>query len=244
MPLVLWNGEARVTSPRRDGYESAFSVALADAQRHLAAGVNPADLYPTLTRESTARHRARIEPLASRQHIDSSTAPSLGRADAPVTIVLFSDFECPFCNRQVDVLLQLQAAFPDRVRVAFRQFPVGFHPHARLAAEAAVCAARQGKLWPYVDALRSHGMRLQHADLIDYARAAGLDVARFTRDLDGKVGATEVDTDLALGKLVGVSATPTLFVNGLRFVGLQGIAELRRVVESETRPGWLEELTP
>jgi protein-disulfide isomerase len=154
-------------------------------------------------------------------------APVRGRTDAPVTIVYFSDFECPYCAKGEATLREVEAALPGKVKVAFRQRPLPFHAHARLAARASIAAERQGRFWPYHDILVKHGDALERADLERYATEAGLDLARFARDLDdpetdARVAADEKDADA-----LGVKGTPTAFINGRRLVG------------AEPLPAWL-----
>src|SRR5690606_14570992 len=108
-----------------------------------------------------------------------AVGPSRGPADAPVTIVEFSDFECPFCGRANPTIEQVEKAYPDQVRVVFRDFPLPMHPHARKAAEAGHCANEQGKFWELHDKMFANQRALGVDDLKGYAKEAGMDAAKF-----------------------------------------------------------------
>lgn len=158
------------------------------------------------------------QPLAAelRAAIAKGPAPGFGSEQARVTVVEFSDFQCPFCSRASGVVHQIREKYGDRVRFVFRQFPLGMHPHAREAAEASLVAHAQGKFWEFHDQMFKNQGALDRASLEGYAKAAGLDVSGFTKALDDHKAAAQVDDDLKLGESVGVQGTPTLFVNGTR----------------------------
>ena len=156
---------------------------------------------------------------------------------------MFADFECPFCRRQVEVLRRLEGLFPGRVRVAFKHFPLPFHANARLAAEAAVCAQRQGKFWPLHDALFRSAQPLTRDTIDRLAQMAKIDTVRLWTDVQSGACAARVRADLEEGRAAGVEATPTLLVNGLRIPGTRTLPELRAIVGEELSPGWLAELT-
>ncbi len=142
------------------------------------------------------------------------TSPQKGDKNAVVTIVEFSDFECPFCSRGAKTLETLTQQYQGKVRYAFKHFPLSFHKNAHLASQASIEAMRQGKFWQYHDKLFANQRKLQRSHLDRYAREIGLDMARFKEALDKKTHAAEVDEDMKLGAQVGVQGTPTAFVNG------------------------------
>jgi protein-disulfide isomerase len=140
--------------------------------------------------------------------------------DAPVTLVEYGDYECPYCGMAYPIVKQVQAHFGDRLRFVFRNFPLGeIHPHAQHAAEAAEAAAAQGKFWEMHDRIFEHQKRLRDEDLRDYAAAEGLDADRFAVDLSGHAFAERVREDFMSGVRSGVNGTPTFFINGVRFEG-------------------------
>src|SRR5215813_9693567 len=140
--------------------------------------------------------------------------PSLGPANAPVTLVEFSDFQCPYCRQAQGTLKQLMAAYEGKIKLVYRDFPLrSIHPQAQKAAEAAQCAAEQQKFWPYHDKLFAV-TSLQSEDLKKYAHELELNMEQFTACLDSNKYAGGIDADMKAGQNVGVNATPTFFVNG------------------------------
>ena len=143
-------------------------------------------------------------------------APAFGPKDAKVTIVEFSDFECPFCSRAAEATHKIKEKYGDKVRFVFRQFPLSFHSHAHLAAEASLAANAQGKFWEYHDKLFANQKGLERDKLEGYAKELGLDLAKFKKALDDKSHSAAVDAELKLGEEVAVDGTPTMFLNGAR----------------------------
>ncbi|MGK5113241.1 Na+/H+ antiporter NhaA [Geodermatophilus sp. CPCC 205506] len=143
-----------------------------------------------------------------------------GPLDAPLTLVEYGDFECPFCGRATGAVEEVRDRFGDRLRYVFRHVPlVDVHPHARLAAEAAEAAAAQVRFWDMHDRMFSAQDRLTAGDLLDHAAAIGLDVQRFARDLGAGRYARRVEEDVESAEASGVEGTPTFFVNGVRHTG-------------------------
>jgi protein-disulfide isomerase len=158
-------------------------------------------------------------------------APVRGPVRAPVTIALFSDFECPYCVRVEATLRSLEAAYPDKIKIAFRHRPLPMHEHARLAAKASVAADAQGRFWEYHDVLVAHRDALDRASLEGYARTVGLDVARFNRDVDDARTEARVSADETQAAKLHAEGTPTLFVNGRRVSGAQPLPVFRAAVD-------------
>jgi protein-disulfide isomerase len=144
----------------------------------------------------------------------------IGNEAAPVTLVEFGDFQCPFCGQAAAILAALEETLGDAIRFAFRHFPLpAIHPHAMAAAEAAEAAAAQGEFWEMYEQLYAHQHALEIADLVGYARDIGLDVAQFERDLMSHRHRARVEAGLRSGALSGVNGTPTFFINGVRHDG-------------------------
>jgi protein-disulfide isomerase len=142
-------------------------------------------------------------------------APSFGPQQARVTVVEFSDFECPYCSGAAKVVTQLKQAYSDRVRFVFRQLPLSMHPNARLAAEAALAAHAQGKFWEFHDRLFADQSQLARAGLEASARALGLDMVAFNAALDDNRHAAAVEADIGLAETARVDGTPSMYVNGI-----------------------------
>jgi protein-disulfide isomerase len=166
-------------------------------------------------------------PVGERDHAQ-------GLADAPVTLVEYGDYECPYCGQAYPVVKEVQARFGDRLRFVFRNFPIAnAHPHAEHAAEAAEAAAAQGKFWEMHDRLFEHQRQLGDGDLVDHARALGLDAGRFAEDLAEHRLAERVREDFMSGVRSGVNGTPTFFVNGRRHDRAWDAEGLGKAIESE-----------
>jgi protein-disulfide isomerase len=142
--------------------------------------------------------------------------PAFGPADATVTVVEFSDFQCPYCSVAANAINELKPKYGDRVRFVFRQYPLNFHQQAHLAAQASLAAHAQGKFWEYHDKLFANQKALAREDLEKYAEEVGLDMEAFKKALDEGTYKETVDKELALGTEVFVSGTPTMFINGQR----------------------------
>jgi protein-disulfide isomerase len=160
----------------------------------------------------------RLKPLDAEKSAKIATGevPAFGPKDAKVTIVEFSDFECPFCSRAADVAHKVKEKYGDKVRFVFRQFPLSFHPNAHVAAEAALAANAEGKFWEFHDKLFANQRALSREQLEGYAKELGLNVANFKSALDSKKFAATVDAEQKLGEEVAVDGTPTMFLNGAR----------------------------
>lgn len=145
--------------------------------------------------------------------------PVRGPADAPIEIVEFSDFDCPFCKRATETLHRLIAEYGEQIRFVYKDYPLPSHPNAFKAAEAANCAHDQGQFWAFHDTLFERQGALDVPSLKQYAGEIGLDTDAFDACLDGGGQAALVERDLRAGMAYGVSSTPTLFVNGRPVVG-------------------------
>jgi protein-disulfide isomerase len=182
-----------------------------------------------------AKYRAFVTLEPMREQVDAS-GPQRGPAAAPVTIVEFSDFECPYCGRFTPVLKQLQSAYPTQVRLVYEYFPLSsIHPGAQKAAEAAVCANNQGKFWEMHDTLFAEQNSLDLGSLKEKARRLGLDTKQFDDCLDSGAASATVAADVAAGQRLGIAATPASFVNG-RFVdGAVTLEQMTALIDEELR---------
>jgi protein-disulfide isomerase len=149
-------------------------------------------------------------------NVDQGAGPWAGGEKAPVTVVEFSDFQCPFCSRAADTVGDLKKKYGDKVKVVFRHFPLPMHKDARGAAEASMCVNEQGsaKFWKYHDLLFKNQDKLDNASLEKFAKDAGADTKKFKECFDSKKFAAAVQKDMEYGEKVGVKSTPTFFING------------------------------
>ncbi|MCA9688084.1 MAG: thioredoxin domain-containing protein [Myxococcales bacterium] len=159
--------------------------------------------------------------------------PSIGPADAPITIIEFSDFQCPYCSRAAPDLKSAVDSFGDEVRVIFKQLPLRMHSQAVPAARAALAAHRQGKFWEMHDKLFGNQRALSDENFAVWAGELGLDVAQFKKDYADKAIATQVDQDYAAGSRVGCTGTPCFVVNGLPYPGALPAAAWKKIIKKE-----------
>ncbi len=152
---------------------------------------------------------------------------------AEVTLVLFTDFQCPFCARAVGTVRALQQKYGKSLRVVLKHNPLPFHPLARAAAMAAIAAGRQGKFWPMHDKMFDHPQELDEQHFFKWAKQLGLDIARFRREKSDAAAARQVDDDIAIAESVEARGTPTFFVNGRKIVGAQPQEVFSVVIEEE-----------
>ena len=164
----------------------------------------------------------------------ASGGSSTGPADAPITVVEFSDFECPFCKRADPIVRQMLERYPTQVRFIYRDFPLDrIHQKARGAAEAARCAGEQGKYWDYHHLLFDKSPALTPDDLKNYAKQLGLDEAKFDECISQHRFKDVIEADLKAGEGASVSGTPAFFINGLPVAGVRSIDEIAKAIDDE-----------
>jgi len=164
-----------------------------------------------------------------------ATGPSKGPATAPVTIVEFSDYECPYCVRAEATVKDVLAAYPGKIRIVYRDYPLPMHAKAPKAAEAAHCAGDQGKYWEMHDKLFASNGKLDVADLKAHARDVGVDGGKFDQCLDSGEKAKVVEMHKKAGDEVGVSGTPAFFVNGRLLSGAQPLDAFKAIIDEELK---------
>ena len=184
-----------------------------------------------LAKAARQRNRILLDPV----EIPIAGAPFRGPAQAKVTIVEFSDFQCPYCVLAVGKLNELLRAYPRDVRLVFKQFPLEIHSTAALAAAAAVSANAQGKFWPLHDKMYADSRHLTRTNILAWAQELGLDQVRFKADLDSASTQATIQRDMNDGLRAGVQGTPTVFVNGKKYQGSLDFDAFRTVVESELK---------
>ena len=151
---------------------------------------------------------------ASSKAIPLEGSPSRGPGDAPVVLVEFADFECPFCQRMAPVMDEAWEKRKDSVRFVYKFYPLPMHPHAEIAARAAIAAAAQGKFWEMDKKLFASGQRLERPELESYALSLGLDLVRFRADMDSPETQARLDADKKLAEELEIHGTPTIYVDG------------------------------
>lgn len=239
---------ARRLKPVTDAQVSAFYkenqaqmqgrdlAAMSPAIRRYLEDQERATAYRTLVAE-LKKAGPRIDLVLDAPRYDVAVAPDdpvLGNANAPVTLVEFSDFQCPFCARVRPTLMRVRETYGDRVRIVWKDFPLtSIHPQAFKAAEAGQCAREQGKFWEYHDRLFANQQALQPESLKKYAADTGLDAAAFSTCLDSAKYADRVTSQIGVGTGLGVGSTPSVFINGRMLSGAQPYEAFAAIIDDE-----------
>jgi protein-disulfide isomerase len=222
--------ECRVVDPSCS-YSKGLAEAVVDAIRQ---GKSEADAVAALN----ASHWAHVqEPkiLDDPVSIPIAGAPFMGAQNAPITLVEFSDFQCPYCAAAVPEIRAILKTYPAQVKLVFKEFPLETHSQANFAAAAAVAAHKQGKFWAMHDAMYSERTNLSRDNILALARRSGLDMNRFQADLDSAEVRETVIRDLQDGNRAGVEGTPTIFINGQRYNGPIVFDSLRPILDAELK---------
>jgi protein-disulfide isomerase len=239
-PTFFINGRQFVGAQPFPAFKAVIDEELARADKLLAEGTKPDQLYERLLATAQAPAAAPIAPAAPAEpavvkDIQLAQAPVKGPKNAPVTIVAFSDFECPFCSRVVPTLSQLEQEYKGKIKVAFKHQPLPFHANAKIAAAASMAANEQGKFWEYHDKLFQNQKALDRTSLERYAEELKLDMGKFRSVLDSNKYDALIAADSAEGSRIGANGTPTFFINGRTLVGAQPVGEFKRVIDEELK---------
>ena len=212
------------------------------AEALIAAGTPRANVYAKATEKGQTKVVA-PKPQAAPEdnkvyNVEVKPGDAIkGNPNAAVTIVEFSDFQCPFCSRVNPTLKQVFDTYGDQVRVVFKHNPLSFHKDAPLASEAALAAGAQGKFWEMHDKLFANQRALKRENLDAYAMELGLNVAQFKADLDSHKFKAQVDADLAQAAKLGVRGTPNFFVNGKKLTGARPFPSFKEKIDEALKGG-------
>jgi protein-disulfide isomerase len=199
-------------------------------------GVQEGKSLVEISKLMDASHKAhRPKLLEDPVTIPVNGSPTRGPADARITLVEFSDFECPYCSVAVGEVNTIMAAYPKDIRLIYKQFPLSMHPHASLAAAASLAANQQGKFWQMHDLLFKNSRKLSRENILALAKEIGLDMDKFTADLDSPKYKAVIDKDLADGETAGVYGTPSFFVNGKHYNGPLSLDSIKPILDAELK---------
>ncbi|HMO02481.1 MAG TPA: thioredoxin domain-containing protein [Oligoflexia bacterium] len=193
--------------------------------------------YETKQREAAqkqaeARAKAELESqFKNPVKVDVGSSPTKGPSNAKITIVEFSDFQCPYCSRGKNVMEEVLKAYPQDVRLVFKNLPLPFHDQARPAARAALAAGKQGKFWEMHDALFDNQGSLQESWYVEKAKALGLDVEKFKKDMASTEIEEQIKTDETLARNLGIQGTPGFFVNGVAVKGAYPFDHFKMIID-------------
>ena len=209
----------------------ANSLDRATAQIELATELLE-DLPSAAAPDPNARPNRPQRPTAGREYkVEIGSAPTRGSEDAAVTIIEWSDFQCPFCNRVSPTLAKIREEYGDRVRFAFKHMPLSIHPQAPGAHAAAEAAHRQGKFWEMHDRIFKNQRDLAVETLEEYASEMGLDMDQFRRDVKAEEVSERIKEDMMQAQKLGVTGTPAFFINGKFLSGAQPYANFKRYID-------------
>jgi protein-disulfide isomerase len=223
--------ECRVKDPNC-AWSKGLAAAMGDAIR---AGKDENEAIEAAKASKWAKGPKPPKLLDDPVTIPTAGSPVRGPDDAVLTLVEFSDFQCPYCSIAVAKLNALLQAYPGKIKLIFKQFPLDMHSQAALAAAAAVAAHRQGRFWPMHDALFAHRRELSRPVILALARTAGLDMPRFEADLDSAETKATVARDVEDGDRAGVEGTPSVFIDGRKYNGPLDLPAMRTIINEELK---------
>lgn len=228
--LAVLGGAYLVSSSVDSGIEelAGMRTALADLQVAFEDAAAPSQAAPS---------RPQRPDPTKEYSIDVKGSPSLGPEDAKIQVVEFSDFQCPFCGRVWPTLQKVREEYGDQVRLVFKHLPLRIHPKAPAAHAAAEAAHRQGQFWAMHDAIFANQRELSTEQYEKYAQEIGLDLEKFKADLASEDVKKRVDADSAEAAKLGVSGTPSFFINGRYLSGAQPYEEFKKRIDAELAEG-------
>jgi protein-disulfide isomerase len=200
--------------------------------RIAASGLEAANIPEKIHLAGSKSRTVQTVNLSFSVAIDTRGAPLLGPENAPVTLVVFSDFECSHCSRVGSLLDEILARYPKQVKIAFKNFPLTFHQHAQPAALAALAAHRQGRFWQFHDLLFENQKNLSEAKFVEIATRLNLNLEKFNSDRKAPSTRQELERDLNEAHKAGVRGTPTIFING-RLLKERSMAQVQQMVDQE-----------
>lgn len=252
-PTFFVNGIRVIGAQSAESFRITIDEELGRAEAMLAKGIRPENVYSKIMESAAVpgaaeagsdscgagnencdcaeglKHEAEDNEIYK---IEIGQSPTRGNANAEVTVIAFTDTECPFCAIAEERIRMLEKEYGGKIRVVYKNMPMPFHKNAQLAAKAMLAAHKQGKFFEYKDVLFKHQEAQERANLLTYAEDLGLDVNRFTRDMDDRTTDEAVQADIAEARRVTVAGTPTFFINGRKLIGAQPFEAFRKQVDN------------
>jgi protein-disulfide isomerase len=239
-PSFFINGRFVSGAMPFETFKGVIDEQIKKADEALKKGVKHEKLYETLVAENVksagSAPAAAAAPAPDQKYdVNVGNAPVLGPKNAPVTIVEWSDFQCPFCSRVEPTLKQIMDEYKGKVRIAWKNQPLSFHPNAMPAAEAAMAAYEQGndKFWAMHDKLFAQQGSLSPQFYEQVAREVGVDMAKWKAAVESHAAAPAIQADMNAGSALGANGTPTFFINGRKLVGAMPFESFKQVIDAE-----------
>ncbi len=244
-PTFFINGRKFRGAQPFDNFKTVIDEEIKKADAKVAAGVSRANLYAEIIKDGVDQAAAPPAPAPSAGEppgpeadqkvwsVDPGDSPSKGPKNAAITMVVFSDFQCPYCSRIEPTISQIEKDYPGKVRVVWKNYPLPFHNNAKPAALAALAAGQQGKFWEMHDKLFENQQSLDQASLERHAQSLGLNMAKFKTAMAAPSASAMIDADMKQAAAVEVNGTPATFVNGRKIGGAYPYDTFKKVVEQE-----------
>jgi protein-disulfide isomerase len=236
-PTFYINGREIAGAMPFEAFKAVIDDEIKKADEQLKKGVKDGEIYAKML-EYNAANAPKGPPPAPGDDgqpvkIDIGSSPVRGDKSAPVAVVVWSDFQCPFCSRAVPTVDQILEKYKGKVKFVFKNQPLPFHNNAMAAAKAALAAGEQGKYWEMHDLMFKNQQALSPADLEKYAGELNLNMSKFKAAMDSASIQKQIDADIAAGNGVGANGTPTFFVNGRKLVGAQPFDAFAKLIDEE-----------
>ncbi len=240
-PNFFINGRNLVGAQPLASFETIIKEELKKAKALIAKGTARKAVYAELIKNGATK---KVAAKGGRPAEDDKKVYNVkinpgdafkGPKNAPITIAVFSEFQCPFCSRILPTIKQVHEKYGDKVKVVFKHNPLSFHKDAPLASEAALAAGAQGKFWEFHDVLFKNQRALKRPELEKYAQELGLNMGKFKADLDSGKFKAQVKADMDMAKSVGARGTPTSFINGRKLRGAQPFPSFQRLIDEELK---------
>jgi protein-disulfide isomerase len=240
-PAFFINGVSLSGAQPFEAFKSRIDEELKKAEALVAKGTPKAKVYDAIMKNAQAGlapAAAQAEPAGPDADtkvwpVTPGSSPSKGPKNAAITMVVFSDFQCPFCSRIEPTLAKLESEYPGKIRVVWKNFPLSFHQNAKPAAKAAMAAGEQGKFWEMHDKLFANQQQLDRASLEKYGQELGLKMDKYKAALDSDKFDAQIEAETKEGSAVDVSGTPATFVNGRKIGGAYPYEVFKKIVEQE-----------
>jgi len=243
-PAFFINGKFLSGAQPYEAFKAKIDDELKKANDLIAKGTPKGKVYETILKTAKAEvPKAPAQAAGAPEQgpeqdktifkVEAGDAPSKGPKDAPLQVIVFSDFQCPFCKRVEPTLTQLEKEYQGKVRMVWKNYPLPFHQNAEPAAEAAMAADAQGKFWPMHDKLFENQTALDRPSLEKYAQDLGLNMSKFKADLDSSKFKSTIESTTKEGSTVGVNGTPAVFINGRKISGAYPFDTFKKIADEE-----------
>jgi protein-disulfide isomerase len=243
-PAFFINGKFLSGAQPFEAFKAKIDGELKNAEALVAKGTPKAKVYEVIMKDAKsevpaapAGQAAEAEKTPDQDQtiykVEAGDSQAKGPKNAPITMVIFSDFQCPFCARVEPTLAQIEKEYGGKVRQVWKNYPLPFHNNAEPAAEAAMAAGSQGKFWEMHDKLFQNNTALDRPSLEKYAQELGLNMAKFKADLDSNKYKSVIESETKEGQAVGVNGTPAVFINGRKISGAYPYDTFKKITEEE-----------